>query len=500
MFKDVVRSTPLTSTEANDYFSNINGGHFKSDVSFLTTLRALVGPRIPKDESVFLSFSDSGYSVNDVNSVSTGRLMSAVISKTYFGDYDGTQGYRGVIQVHSFRSGVQDDNYACFEVFKSSFTNKYTGWEMMEKVTEFYRKKFRVICFIHPENKSVLLLVENLDIRKLHYLQCAIFAFMPWYFNPEDGVTPLEMELINSLREKTSEAFYDVVGRIARGFDFRTEAIKKKLAGFELRYVRIERDAVANEISDCIDQINYLNNEIATYVHSKKDKEIRLLGLDAKLNSGDVEESELMDYFLCNKKLSLFNVTDREMEFACQDYLTFFDEDMAQAAIDNPNSYVYKPSNRDLRSVICPDDIKLLMNAIFIDQTVRIKFCAAYNFRLDGNVRAISRYDYGYEFSDCMPNPHTDKYSCMGNYQRMINEILQRNDYIGAIEQCIASCKSLNFGDGIVMGRFMEILYGEDSSSNDKCIELPTGKVVRAREAIAWLKAQEEEENNEQSN
>ena len=65
--------------------------------------------------------------------------------------------------------------------------------------------------------------------------------------------------------------------------------------------------------------------------------------------------------------------------------------------------------------------------------------------------------------------------------------------YIGAVSQCVASCKSLNFGDSVVMGEFMESLYGTRTSLNNKCIELPNGSTVTPKEAIAWLKKQEEE-------
>lgn len=87
----------------------------------------------------------------------------------------------------------------------------------------------------------------------------------------------------------------------------------------------------------------------------------------------------------------------------------------------------------------------------------------------------------------------------MGNYQRAINELLKNHNYIGAIEQCVASCRSLNFADSTVMQEFMRRLYGlSDYNVNIRCIELPDGRVVEPKEAIVWLKEQEgENEANE---
>ena len=138
--------------------------------------------------------------------------------------------------------------------------------------------------------------------------------------------------------------------------------------------------------------------------------------------------------------------------------------------------------------------MRMLMTAIFLDQKLRIRFCAAYKFNMNGSVSAVSRYSFGAECRDCTPNTHIDRFSCLGNYQRSINELLKHHDYIGAIEQCSASCKSLNFNDSPVMQEFMRRMYGisdYQDTINTRCIELPDGTVVTPVDAINWLKAQE---------
>ena len=81
----------------------------------------------------------------------------------------------------------------------------------------------------------------------------------------------------------------------------------------------------------------------------------------------------------------------------------------------------------------------------------------------------------------------------MGNYTTTINRLLKNHDYIGALEQCIASCKSLNWGDSAVMTSFMRSMWG--NGSNNRCIELPDGRVVKPNEAITWLEQQEAQTN-----
>lgn len=490
MFRSVINATPLTSDAANSFFQNIRGDYFHGDVTFLSTLRALVAPRMAEGDRIALSFSETNYTVDHVRNNSTGRMIDAIC-----GCANALSGRDGEIQIHSFVSQTQDDNYACLELIKSSFEQQYSGWHRLSKVTDFFRKTFYVLCFINPEKKSVYLFTDKMDIKKMHYLQCSIFAFLPWYFDPEAGVSEIEMELINSLREKKPDKYEDCIARIASQYDFRTQKIRNLLAGFETRYEKLECERVKRDIRNCLEQIDYLNDQIAENLRVKADKEIRLLGLETKIQQGESADSEIMEYFLCNDKLVLEEVTDSDMIFSCMDYLTYFDEDIAKKMIDNPRSYVYRPSGRMCNNFIKAEDMKKLMNAIFIDQTLRIKMCSAYRFALNGNVRALGGHSYGYEFRECTPNTHIDRYNCMGSYETTINRLLKNNDYIGAIEQCVASCKSMNFADSIVMEEFMRRMYGiSDYRVNIRCIELPNGKVVEPKEAIEWLQAQERQE------
>lgn len=481
MFRMIVNDTPLVSSVADSYFVNINGDRWRNDATFLTTLRALISPRMSREESIILRFGDL--------TTPTGRINPDAFTS----DGDGR------IDVWSL-NGSTEDNMKCMSEIKSSFGKSDDGWHLLEKVSDFFRKSFYVLCFINPRTKSVCLFVDNMDARRMHYLQCATLAFLPWYFNQESGISEIEMELIESLREKTPDKYNACVAKIAAQYDFRTQKIRNLLSGFETRFEQIECEQVRQNIRDIISRLEDLNTRIGDYLRSKAEMEIKLLGLETKIQQESSDDSEIMEYFLCNNNLVLEEVTDRSMIFSCMGYAEYFDEDMAKQVIDNRRSYIYRPNGRACNNYIPEDDMKRLMYAIFINQTVRLKLCASYRFELNGSVQALSGHNYGYEFRECTPNTHTDRYSCMGNYQRTINELLRDHNYIGAIEQCVASCCSLNFGDSTVMQEFMRRLYGiSDYHVNIRCIELPDGEIVEPKEAIAWLKEWEGESVNEQA-
>ena len=196
-----------------------------------------------------------------------------------------------------------------------------------------------------------------------------------------------------------------------------------------------------------------------------------------------------MEYFLVNKNLVLESTRGNDITFSVSTYLEYFDEDAAETMINKKDSYLYERG----RSNIPVEDMRSLLKAIFIDQKLRIKTCASYTITIPGGVHANSGHTFGHEFSASMPNPHIQYYSCLGNYTRQIIEFMSNGNYIGAIEQCVASAKSLGFHDSTVMERFMGILYGNDTSCNNRCIEVPTGEILKPKEAILWLREHADE-------
>ena len=485
MFANDITNTPLVTPAANVYFENITGDYYAADASFLTTLRALIAPRIDDKDRVHVRFGRSNYSKEAMRTHSDEAILNAMLGHYHLSRNTGT------IAVHNIHSD-KESNQATFELVERSFTNEYKGFHRLEKVKAFYKKSFNVDCYINPEAKNVILFVENLNTKKMHYLQVSILAFLPWYFDADAGVSELEMELLHSLREETPDNYMKCIERIASGFDFRSGSIRRMLAGFESSFEKAEVENVRHQIRGIDREIRDLNSRIGELLGDRNNRCIRLLGLENKIADGG-EDSEIMEYFLCNKKLYLENVDGPTLRFAVKDYLSYFDREMAERTINNRRSFVYRYTNCNGMTA---DDIKKLMTEIFVkdDPALKIKVCAAYQFNLNGSVSPCSDHDYSREFDDSMPNMHIDEYSCMGNYGREINNLLAERNYIGAIEQCIASCKSLNWGDSPVMGSFMEEIWGE-GHRNVKCIELPDGQVVTPQGAIEWLN--EQERNND---
>lgn len=484
MFKASINSTPFTTEAANDFFENINGESYGSDITFLATLRALVAPRIPADEKIRLLFGNSRYTAADIGERSVENAVKLICENVvYVDDFD-----NGTFYVHNLCNS-SDNNMASMSVLEKKLPAVYPGYARLEAITAFFRKTFNVDCFINTEKKCVLVFVDSMDNRKMHYLQCAILAMLPWYFDKTVGVTEKEMELIQSMRETSPDRYNRVLLELSQLYDFKTARIKRMLKGFERRFEREEYDRTVNLIQNIDRQIENLDVQLGLKLRERNEQCIRLSGLDQRINGGEEEESEIMEYFLCNNKLSLDRVSGTEIRFVVKDYITYFDRDMAHCMIRNKNSLAY----RKRRSVSVPD-AEMLLTEIFDSDVPRLKIktCAAYCINITGRdtgstSTGISGYHFNAEFNDAIPNMHIQRHSCLGNYRSALNTLIQKRDYIGAIEQCIASCKSLNFADSIVMEEFFNSFYS-GSDYNNRCIELPDGNVVNPEEAIRWLK------------
>lgn len=490
MFKANITQTPFTTDAANACFQNITGSAFGYDISFLATLRALLAPRMGEEDRVNLVFGSSNYDIGTIRGASDDTLVGA-----FCGNY--RLHHRGQLIIHNLKSS-QEGNELCFKAIEKKFMSIYDGYHRQEKLKVFYRKSFALDCYINPELKSTIVFVENLDNKKMHYLQVTILAMMPWYLDPEAGLSEDEMELVYSMRETSPDKYNQCLAKMAEKYDFRSARIRQMLGDFETRYEKMECDRVRNEISSYDSKITELNNSIGEYLRYRNESCIRLMGLEAKIAEGG--DSEIMEYFLCNRRLVLERVTNTDMFFSVKDYLEYFDSDMAERIIRNRNSFAYRYGLAH-RGEAGAAKAEKLLTEIFVSENprLRIRFCAAYRFNLNGSVEGIRGHNFDFEFDGYMPNTHINGYACMGNYQRTINDMLRKRNYIAAVEQCVASCKSLNWGDSTVMESFMNTFWG-----GAKCIELPDGSVVKAEQAIEWLEeqdklAEEAKENGEKA-
>lgn len=483
MFKDFIAQTPFTTQAANEYFSRVEGDSFGGDVTLVSTLRALVFPRMGDNDSLYAKFGTSNYSASVIAQVPAERAVQAICNCWDLINASDT------LMIHSLNNAKPENNVASIELLRRKFGSVYEGWHVFEDITALMRGVANVLCFINPGRRCTILFVEKLDVKKLHYLQAAILGLVPWYYKMGTAVSPQEMNLMQSLRVKDASVYQDCLKELVSQFDFEKLRLKRLLTDFETRQARSEIETVQREINDYRNSINQLNDRIGDYIREMNDRSVRLMGLEQSLERAK-EGSELLDYFLCNRHVVLENVRGSTLYFYVKGYLEYYDEEMVENVLRNRYSFVYQLCNDELTT----ERMKKLIHAVFIDGKIRLRFCAAYSFDINGNIHPQANHDFGADYETYIPNPHINRYQCMGNYAATINRLIRDRNYIAAIEQTVASAKSLNWGDSTVMKEFFRTLMGtSETCRNNKGFELPDGSVVTPYQAVLWLESQEKQ-------
>lgn len=470
MFPDFVYNSPFVGEDAEVIFKDkIPLSYFmETDVSMTSTLRALIAPRMPEGRTLrVLSFEFASDRYSEI-----GDLIPMSELRTNDGFF--------IVNLSSLNTDARD---VMFSDISSQFVTECEGYEKLGIVEGYFAKAFPMLCFINRELRTTVLIVPRLDARKLHLIQTALFVMMPWYHDPSkrDSISPDELGLIKSLNDKNGlRTYIECLDKLIKKYDLRAVRIRRLLDGFETRADRQRIERVKNDITAFTRDINSYNDAIAQRIRDKNEKQIILMGLRQKIAEAEGHDSELMGYLIRNSRISVYSVDDNHLTVIAKDCFEYYDEDMVERVLDNEYSDVYGWEESEISS----GEMVMLLRAVFLDKRLKIRTSAAYTLETGGGVRGLSRFDAGEMFKDSIPNPHIYYYECLGDYSRTFNQLMAENDYIGAVDQCLASVRSLNWGDSCVMEKF----FGDMYDDRFRCVELPSGVTVYPSEAITWLR------------
>ena len=486
MFRECIAATALTGPIPDSALPNIQGRDFRGDISFTASARAFLTSRMTEDDWVTITYRNC--------------TDPAPISTEYFLRADRPITGEDTLYVVSL-AGSKEASAKALEDIDKEFINKHGGFVEVPKIKAFYARSFAARCFVCRETRTSVVFADHIDLRTLHFLECSILVMLPWYLEVEPVLSDKETALVKCLMDKGSTAadYLKCIEAIAEQFDFRTKAIRAQLTGFENKYRQAQLRRVQDEVSNCNDMINTLLMQIADYSNRREDAMVRALGLRTAIDQAD-GGGELVDFFLAHKNIELVSVNDRSFRVAIKTQYepvdSIADADQMRNLINNKSSWVYRGDSgkyAESNAHITEEDMGSLMTALFVDGVLKLNLCAAFNIGLNPGDRVpITGYPFGHDYDDYMPNPHIQRYACMGSYVGVIADLLSRGDYIQIAATCIAVTGSLNFGDTVVMSELMSILWGVRRGQR-KAIVLPDGKVCTPEEAIAWLKEQKGE-------
>ena len=469
-------STTLTSEAADRLFSNIDSLG-APDSSFLATLRALLRKRLPQNETVRLTVKPLYMSRESMESSSIQANMNAIIPDGV--KYPVASEYNIFIIYNTVSS---DAGAKMLEIIRA---NVGTGKRFMsdyirqEDLRVFYARKLNTLFY--SDNRNTVIFTDKLELKQFHVLQMMIPKYLPSLFagNP---LTEIETALLKSAGNTSATEYEMLIEEFAKDLDIRAEIIRIKLEGFETAFERLRISEIRNEISrHQNDYDNYLTllREISQKIQNCQ---YTLAGLECAINehSGD---SELMEYFMCNKNLSIIRVTGTVIEFVAHGYADVYDVDAFEQYVGNHSGYMYN----GLSPAVTKSQMEKLYRTIFGDGKYKLRMCAAYTADMRTGLRGFQHYSFPIESNTYLPNPHIQQYGCIGTYAARFQEYMVKKDYVGAIDQAVVSARNLNFYDSMVISFFASDLSG----TTRKCIEKLDGTLLTPYEAIMELEGGE---------
>ncbi len=486
MFSAAIQRTPFVTAAADRYFGGkIAGDRYGDDHTAVSTLRALLYHRIGNN-TLYFEYMTTSYDLSRI-----GRRTESDWGDAFRTRFEGRDNYLTVMELCN---PSKEANEKLFDILAGNFAD-HDGWVRLKPITDFFRRNFDVLCFIRPAMKQTVYVIKSADsldkkLRIFHQLQLSFLTALPWYFNPQNGdrLLPEEKELLESLQGRDHTQYLECLKKLEASLDFEAGYIREQLTQIESAYERARLQVVRQEISRTMENIAEYERYINNLLEEITKKNIELSGLEYKLNNSN-PESTLCDYFLCNRALRLGIVSGTHMQYSVNTLMTYFDEDQALALIRNPRSVMYFTS-----SAFPAEHVKKLMTAIFIDEKIRVRFCAAYDLNVSGGVSGVKHYNFMEDELDRMPNPHIQYHACLGDHRIALDAAMRERDYIGAISQTIASASSLNVTDSVVMDEFCRNMFNDKTT---RWFELPDGTKMNLIEALDYVTKEEKEEAHE---
>lgn len=332
-----------------------------------------------------------------------------------------------------------------FDKLSEGVKEKSPEWVETAKVRKFFSRT-EVTCFTCGKRTIVIYKpIENMSLETERYVLMGTPVYLPWFFK-EKPITKEETEFLETLSKTNVEPFLKAIANIAAIKGIREKKMEAALSGIETRFAKNKLEYHKNEISSLEQTIAMKREEISNLLIKIRDKNIIIEGLRNVVKN---ENNEILDFFKANKNLVFNSCNGDSIEFFATGYLDVFDSDTAEEFVDNYDSIIYDYSN------ISRDDTEKLFNAIFVEQSVKLKSVAAYRIKIsEFRVTGIADASYIPEVQDYFPNTHIDRYQCLGDYEMMMVDALKAGDTIQCLSLCGMSVRSLNFADSTVMEEF----------------------------------------------
>ena len=314
-----------------------------------------------------------------------------------------------------------------------------------------------VKIYVHKETHTVIVFSNLITPSMIDAFTSILPKILLWIY-PEDLNTldDEEKSLFAAISKEDIATATSILDGFVDRLNIGEEIVKTRLHGWNNKFVDDQIGSITTSIKEDYNSIDRREQEIAGFLKSVNEKNLRLKGLYAsKMTPTD----EVADFFLSHKQLEITDIGEQTIGFYICDTLEWYDHDELEAMFANSGSYIHDFSKKKkalLRGLFVENKAKIRVRSYFILQNTSVLFS-----------RSRQRFDTLANMSDALPHPHLGHHNCLGANENYIDKALQNGDWDIAIEQAISATKNINFGDITVITEFVADLVKYE---NTKCI------------------------------
>lgn len=474
MFETKIQETKLAGSMADCMFRRINGCEYEGDISFISTLRALLMHVDMGNEAV--TFASSSVDIemfetyDSYVNVLTANLLPNKI--TYL----------------SVNAPVVADAEAAKTTFFSHNAPDHIH-EFMD-VREFFEQKMACRAMICEQTHSALIVVLNSNMKKHHLAQCIMPKMLPWFFN-NVRLSVLQRTLLSSLTDRYQDRYVRTITAVADTDWFRQRETAAALSAFKRRNIERQKVATETEIAKIENRIDALNSDLVAELRRVNDQNLKLNGIMLALETDTFEDDGLSDFLAANPDVSIISMDGDVMKVLVKSYLDVYDPDAYASMARNANSWYWANTATSSGPFVSRENRKRVLDAIFSDTPIfKIRSFGVYKLNCSIGEVGGSGGRYGEAVpTDRYANPHLYYASCLGSYRSHISKAICRGDMVGAISQCIASAHSVNVTESATFRHLCHDIFVSDQPY----LEGPNGQLFNALQAYQYLTQQNHE-------
>lgn len=468
MFEKIIGSTQFSGDLANNMFRHISGDGYMGDVSLISTARALLWQRIPRQNHLTLSTEE--YTISD--------------NPPDFSAFSFHPDHLYVIAINS--DPLLPDPSAVHSLFDSfSMPDRFQEYP---DVSQFFASVMRCRAFVDEASHTSVICVCDMNIRRYHLLQCILPKLLPWVFD-RVRLTQTEKSLLLSLKEKRSAAYEEALSILADTQEYRSLHATAQMTLLRRNINEKKRRNIEQKIENTRQEVEIALNRLADLNNRINNDNLTLCGILNAISADDSSaDNEISDFVSANPNISILETRDSSIVLSVKGYLDIFDADNYQSIMGTQHSFYLNSLENAMYPAVFQDKQarKRLLDSVFGDSPrFKLRTCAI--FEIDLGVCRVHPVRnstlYQGELSHYYPNPHLYHNACMGSYASVVYQKIAAGDITGTFSQCIMSTHTVNVAERASFHYVVEEIFHPDK----KYFEDSEGNTYTASEAYDLL-------------